>query len=201
MATEALQCTIDPEKFLENLASIRQLWEDEIPLDCLWFKCQECSEDISPNQNGVFVLHQEITTNMEIVVRQKEKAFLKEHITNSDKGCTGRKVGMCDIGLPTNLLFLFPCSDAKHLTPITVMNNEYMLDIMVTAEDQSRCFLALYTQEGSADTTYHEFLCANFATQLNVDHDEMEAFIMEDEDKVNRFRALLPRMEGKKIVN
>lgn len=200
MATEALQCTIDPERFLENLAHIRLLWEDDIPLDCLWFKCQDCSENVCLNQNGVCVLHKEITANMDMVVREQEEAMVEEHMTNSVVGCSGRKVGIGDIGLPTNLLFIFPSSDAQHLTSIKVLDCEYRLDILVTtADDPARCFLALYTRCGSSDSSYHEFLCSNFETQLNIDHEEMEALIMQDEERVNKFRALLPRLEGKVI--
>lgn len=198
METEHLQCSIDSQDFLANFATIKQLWEDDIPIDCLSFHCEDCEKSVHLNENGVIVLDKEISTNMDTVMRQLESDMVGEHITNSNLGCTGKKLGVPAIGFATNLLFIFPCSDNDKLTAFKVMDCEYVVDILVTtSEEPQKCFLALYRRSDGQDSTYHQFICGNFSTQLDVDKDEQEDIILESEESVNRFRSLLPRLKGK----
>ena len=197
-----LQLNVNTSSFHANFLHLQNQWEDNIPLDVIAYFCEDCSQTLYMNPNGVFILSDSVEEPFSDFVSILQTFFIEEHITNSDS-CNGRNVFLAkDCGLPKNIVFLLQETDIQYLTDFFLDDEQFTLETVVNPKDDvSKAVLVVYRNLRSECEMYSDFLYDNFEGHLNVDLDvenisDCAENLIIDDDTANEYRHLVPRMEG-----
>ena len=203
MVMASFKSSIDPGSFWFNFLSLRNSWENDIPLDTFIFHCKPCNEKVIMNPNGVIFLDDSLEEPISDFMTCLQTFHIEEHITCSDT-CAGDQIELSEeFGPPVNVVVLLPPTENRFLTSFTMENYEYEPQITVQSkEDNNKSILVLYKLKSSTDYLYSDFINDNFYENINVntDAEPTGSFgvedIMIDEEAVSEFRHLVPRLSG-----
>ena len=100
--------SIDSATFWFNFLSVRNSWENDIPLDILIFNCKQCNDKIVMNPNGVILLDESLEEPVNEFMNTWQTFLVEEHMSCSET-CTGDQIELSEaFGPPVNIVILLP---------------------------------------------------------------------------------------------
>ena len=195
--------SIDSATFWFNFLSVRNSWQNDIPLDILIFNCKQCNDRLVMNPNGVILLDESLEEPVNEFMNTWQTFLVENHISCSET-CTGDQIEISEaFGPPVNIVILLPPTDHRYLTSFTIEDCKYEIQMTVQSkEDINKSILVVYKHTGSKDLLYSDFIKDNFHFNLNIDLDvDEDSYIgvedaMIDEETSNEFRHMIPRLSG-----
>ena len=197
--SQTLQTSVDMETFWFNFVAAKELWQEEVPLDNIQFQCCDCSKTINMMNNGLFMLHEKLDQKLSEYFALLQTFLLEEHISSSTS-CSGT-VTFGTLGPPQYIVFLMPPSQNDNLDDIIILEHQkFTKKVSIEDSNEPGCSIfALYENEQGTDQSYYNFIMDNFQNYLNINHENEENIDqvpIHDDDSVNQYRDLLPRMAG-----
>ena len=195
---ETIQASLSPYSFLFNLLEVKSRMKEYLPTDVIVFQCGTCNTDIALNTCGSIILENPIQEGMDNVLDGLIKGLKENHIRETE--CSLANIEIHPIlGDPSNICVTLPASDTVYMRDLSLEGVSYKLSIQIVNSD-SKVIFALYTSEKCVEETYSEFIKCNFDILLNAEFDETgslsEEDLIYDDESVNTFQQLLPRMVG-----
>ena len=197
--SETLQASVDMETLWYNFVAAKELWQEEVPLDSIQFVCCDCGQNINMMNKGMFMLNEKLDQKLSEYFGLLQAFLLEEHISSSDT-CSG-KVKFGSLGPPQYMVFLMPPTNSENLDDILILEDQqYTKRISIQdSEAPNQSIFALYEKAPRTDEAYYSFIMDNFKNFLNINHDledNIDQVPIHDDDTVNQYRDLLPRMSG-----
>ena len=129
--------TVNTSSFFANFLSLRNEWEDGIPLDVVTYYCKDCEQKFYLNPNGVFILSDSLEEQFSEFFQKLQAFVIEEHLTFSDS-CSGERVDIAEnCGLPTNLIFLLQDTRIENLDDFYLEGQQFVLETVVKQMDDS----------------------------------------------------------------
>ena len=148
------------DDFLVELMQCHNSWQDGVPRDILSLMCGKCTKDVVFNPNGVFILKERLTTDVQSEVDNLAASMTQQH---REDGCIDPEFVVSVEGAPCFLLFVFPSSKTTYLKPIQILEHWYDLEILVQSrETVEESICALYKLQGCNDSSYISFMTSAF---------------------------------------
>ena len=203
MKMYSFNLTVNTSSFFANFISLRNEWEEGVPLDVVTYHCKDCQQNLYMNPTGVFILSDSLEEPFSEFFQKLQAFFIEEHLTLSDS-CSGERVDITEnCGFPTNLIFLLQDTRIENLDNFYLEGQEFVVETVVKPmDDTSAAVLVVYKSKESQNELYFDFINDNFQNHLNVDLDIVEVLsqsaenLIIDDVTANEYRHLLPRLEG-----
>ena len=199
---QIFELSIDKEDFWTNVVIAREKWIDGVPLDIVRFLCCKCMVSFEMNPDGLFIFDDSLEQTMEDIFNQLQTFCMEEHILECSNDCSANDISLDpDFGYPENLILFFPDTKKAYLTNFNMGSERYEPELLVTTKDSEHFVFALYKREGSECKIHANFMSDNFITNFNLDPsservEELVEDLIIDDDSANRFRHLIPRLDG-----
>ena len=193
---EVLNSHLKSVDFKNNVLTVIKRLDIELPTDTIVLHCERCFTNIPLCTNGILHIENKLLTCINDAVKkqiQKAKDIHKMH-------CSENIIVHCKFDLPDNLLVLLPSSTTVPVEDITVLEEKFIPELIVKCDSGKNILFALYHKDGFMDTTYHDLICENFETFLNIDESERNLFedteVVFDDDSVHEHQQAIPRVYG-----
>ena len=193
---EVLISHLESVDFKNNVMTLIKRLNIELPTDTIVLHCERCFTNIPLCTNGILHIESKLLTCINDAAQkhiQKAKEIHQMH-------CSENIIVHPKFGLPDNLLVLLPSSTTVSVEDITVWEEKFIPELIVKCESGKNILFALYHKDGVMDTTYHDLICENFETFLNVDESEGNLFeeteVVFDDESVHEHQQAIPRVYG-----
>ena len=195
---ETIETTLSSTSFLLNLLDLKSKMKEPLPTDDIVFQCRTCHTNISINSFGPIILDEPLQEEMNNVLGGMLKSVKENHTKQSECGLTDIEIHPV-YGIPKNICVSLPGSEHSYLNSILLEGTYFKVKIVVV-NSESKAIFALYQNTIHEETIYTEFIKCNFHTILNTELGETGNFSEEewiyDDESVNTFQQILPRMVG-----
>ena len=195
---ETIETTVSSTSFLLNFLDLKSRMKEPLPTDDIVFQCRTCHSNVSINSFGPIILEKPLHEEMNYVLDGMLKSVKENHTKQSDCGLADIKIHPV-LEIPRNICVSLPGSEHSYLSDILLEGTYFEVKILVVNSDSEAIF-ALYQNKTHEDTVYTEFIKCNFDTILNTELEETDDISEEewiyDDESVNTFQQMLPRMVG-----
>ena len=195
---ETIETTLSSTSFLLNFLDLKSKMKEPLPTDDIVFQCRTCHTNISINSFGPIILDEPLQEEMNNVLGGMLKSVKENHTKQSECGSANIEIHPV-LEVPKNICVSLPGSDHSYLSDLLLEGTYFKVKIVVL-NSESKAIFALYQNTIHEDATYTEFIKCNLYTILNAEVGETDDFAEEewiyDDESVNTFQQILPRMVG-----
>ena len=195
---ETIETGLSSTSFLWNVLELKSQMQEPLPTDVIVFRCGTCKTNIPFNSCGSIMLEKPLQEDFNNIFDDMLERMKEKHAKQYEC-CQDDIVIHPILGPPANICLSLPASDPFCLSTLVLGGTQYKVKIGIV-DSESRVIFALYQNENHDNAMYSEFIKCNFNSILNTELNETENFSEEDliydDESVNTFQQMLPRMIG-----
>ena len=195
---ETIETCVSTTSFLWNVLELKSKMQEPLPTDVIVFRCGTCKTNIPFNSCGSIMLDKPLQEEFNNILDDMLERVKEKHAKQYE--CCLEDMAIHPIlGHPANICLSLPASDPSYLNNLVLGGIHYKVKIKIV-DSESRVIFALYQNENNDNAMYPEFIKCNFNSILNTELKETEDFLEEeliyDDESVNTFQQMLPRVTG-----
>ena len=195
---ETIETCLSTTSFLWNVLELKSKMQEPLPTDVIVFRCGTCKTSIPFNSCGSIMLDKPLQEEFNNILDDMLERVKEKHAKQYE--CCLEDMAIHPIlGNPANICLSLPASDPSYLSNLVLGGIHYKVKIKIV-DSESRVIFALYQNENNDNAMYPEFIKCNFNSILNTELKETEDFLEEeliyDDESVNTFQQMLPRVTG-----
>ena len=195
---ETIETALSSTSFLINLLELKSRMKEPLPTDVIVLKCEACKKTIPFNTCGFVMLDKPLQEDFNNIVNEMLERVKKKHSQQSECSLDDIKPHPI-LGPPANICVTLPASEPSYFSKLLVGGMNYKVRIIIV-NSESKALFALYQNEICENDIYPEFIKCNFDSFLNTELNETDDFSEEDliydDESVNTFQQMLPRLTG-----
>ena len=196
---ETICTTVSSSTFLSNFEGLKKKMREPLPTDVVLLQCEKCLINMPLNICGVIKVDNPLQESVSITLDAMLKNIRETHTQESEQ-CALAKMHLHPVlRAPNNICCSFSSADSWYVNDFTLEDTSYILKVMVINPD-TKVIFALYQEANYEKDAYTEFLKCNFNTFLDTKctatEDIFDEDWIQDDEGVNDYQHLLPRMTG-----
>ena len=195
---ETIETALSSTSFLLNVLELKSRLKEPLPTDVIVLRCEACKTNIPFNSCGSIMLDKPLREDFNNILDDMMERVKEKHSQQTECGLDDIKIHPI-LGPPANICVTLPASEPSYFSNLLFGGMYYKVRVMIVNSD-SKALFALYQNEICENDNYPAFIKCNFNSILNKEWNESDDYLEEDliydDESVNTFQQMLPRLIG-----